>query len=43
MEANISLEKDRLKLKGKFKRVIIPLEPREGKPWDDIDEHDVDV
>lgn len=30
MKANISLEKDRIKLKGQGKKIIIPLDPKEG-------------
>lgn len=36
MKANISLEKDKIKLKGQGKKVIIPLDPKEGSPWEDI-------
>ena len=32
MKANISLEKDRIKLKGQGKKSIIPLDPKEGTP-----------
>lgn len=32
MKANISLEKDRIKLKGQGKKAIIPLDPKEGAP-----------
>ena len=35
MKANISLEKDRIKLKGQGKKVIIPLYPKEGAPWEE--------
>ena len=38
MKANISLEKDRIKLKGQGKKVIIPLHPKEGAPWEELDE-----
>lgn len=33
MKANISLEKDRIKFKGQGKKVIIPLDTKERKPW----------
>jgi hypothetical protein len=33
MKANISLEKDIIKLKGSGRKIIIPLDPNEGKPW----------
>ena len=35
MKANISLEKDRIKLKGQEKKIIIPLDPKEGTPWEE--------
>ena len=35
MKANISLEKDIIKLKGQGKKVIIPLDPKEGAPWEE--------
>ena len=35
MKANISLEKDRIKLKGQGKKVIIPLHPKEGEAWEE--------
>jgi hypothetical protein len=33
MWATISLERDRIKLKGSGRKIIIPLDPKEGKPW----------
>jgi hypothetical protein len=33
MKATISLERDRIKLKGSSRNVIIPLNSKEGKPW----------
>ena len=38
MKANISLEKYRIKLKGQGKKVIIPLDPKEGAPWEEPDD-----
>lgn len=35
MKATISLEKDRIKLKGNHKKIIIPLDRREGKPCEE--------
>ena len=43
MKANISLEKDRIKLKGKGKKVIIPLDPKEGAPWEEPDDSEAKV
>ena len=33
MKANISLEKDKIKLKGQGKKIIIPLDPTKGVSW----------
>jgi hypothetical protein len=33
MQKNMSLEKDKIKLKGNGRKIIIPLDPNEGKPW----------
>ena len=38
MKANISLEKDRIKIKGQGKKIIIPLDPKEGTPWEEPDD-----
>ena len=38
MKANISLEKDRIKLKGQGKKIIIPQDPKEGTPWEELDD-----
>ena len=38
MKANISLEKDRIKLKGQGKKIIIPLDPKEGTPSKELDD-----
>ena len=35
MKSNITLEKDRIKLKGQGKNVIIPLDPKERAPWEE--------
>lgn len=40
MKANISLDENRIKIKGRRKKVIIPLDLREDKPWDEPDEYD---
>ena len=40
MKASISLEKGRIKIKGKGKRVIIPLDPVEGRAWEEPDDDD---
>jgi hypothetical protein len=40
MKENISLEKDRIKLKGNGRKIIIPLDPNEGKPGSEsLDEY----
>ena len=38
MKDNISLEKDRIKLKGQGKKIIISLDPKEGTPWEEPDD-----
>ena len=38
MKANISLEKVKIKLKGQVKKVIIPLDPKEATPWEELDD-----
>ena len=43
MKANISLEKDRIKLKGQGKKVIIPLDPEEGESWEELDDLEAKV
>ena len=43
MRANISLDKDRLKIKGKGKKVIIPLDPNQGWPWEETNDDDAEI
>ena len=43
MKENISLEKDRIKLKGQGKKIIIPLDSKEGKPWEQLDDTEADI
>ena len=43
MKANISLDKDRLKLKGKGKNIIIPLDLRYGRPWEEPNDDDANI
>ena len=33
MKESISLDKERIKLKGNGKKVIIPIHPSQGEPW----------
>jgi len=33
MQARISLKRDRIKWKGSERKIIISLDPKEGKPW----------
>lgn len=40
MKSNMSLDKNKIKIKGKGKRAIIPLNQREGFPWDEIENDD---
>ena len=43
MKDTVSLEKDRIKLKGQGKKVIIPLDPKEGAPWEEPDDSEAKV
>ena len=38
MKENISLEKERIKMKGQGKKIIIPLDLKEGAPWEEPDD-----
>ena len=38
MKENISLEKDKIQLKGQGKKIIIPLDPKEGASWEELDD-----
>ena len=33
MKASISLDKERIKLKGNGQKVIVPIHPSQGEPW----------
>ena len=43
MKASISLEKGWIKIKGKGKRVIIPLDLVKGRDWEEPDDDGVDA
>ena len=43
MESNISLEKDKIKLKGQGAKIIIPLDPKEGGLWEELDDSEARV
>ena len=43
MKANIFLGKHRIKLKGQAKKFIIPLDPKEGELWDELDDSEEKV
>ena len=43
MKANISLEKVIIELKGQGKKVVIPLDPKEGAPWEEPDDSEAKV
>jgi hypothetical protein len=36
MKETISLERDRVKLKGNDRKIVIPLDPKEGKTWVEV-------
>ena len=43
MKASISLDKERIKLKGNGKKVIVPIHLSQGEPWTKPIDEDVDV
>ena len=43
MKAIISLDKDSLKIKGKGKNIIIPLDPRYGITWEEPNDDGLDT
>ena len=40
---SISLDKERIKLKGNRKKVIVPIFPSQGEPWTEPIDEEVDV
>ena len=43
MKASISLDKERIKLKGNWQKVIVPIHLSEGEPWTEPIDEEVDV
>ena len=43
MKASISLDKERIKLKGNGQKVIVPIHPSQGEPWTEPIDEEVDV
>lgn len=43
MRVKISLDNDRLKIKGKRKKIIIPLDPKQGRMWEKPNDDDADI
>ena len=43
MKASISLEKERIKLKGNGQKVIIPIHPSQEEPWTEPINEEVDI
>ena len=43
MKASISLDKERIKLKGNGQKVIVPIHPSQGEPWNEPIDEEVDV
>ena len=43
MKASISLDKERIKLKGNGQKVIVPIHPSHGEPWMEPIDEEVDV
>ena len=43
MKASISLDKERIKLKGNGQNVIVPIHPSQGEPWNEPIDEEVDI
>ena len=43
MKVSISLDKDRIKLKGNKQKVIVPIHPSQGKPWTEPINEEVNI
>ena len=43
MKGSISLDKERIKLKGNGQKVIVPIHPSQGEPWTKLIDEEVDV
>ena len=43
MKASISLDKERIKLKGNGQKVIVPIHTSQGEPWTKPIDEEVDV
>ena len=43
MKASISLDKERIKLKGNGQKVIVPTHPSQGEPWTEPIDEEVNV
>ena len=43
MKESISLDRERIKLKGNGKKVIFPIHPSQGEPWTEPIEEEFDV
>ena len=43
MKASISLDKERIKLKGNVKKVIVPIHPSQGEPWTEPIDEEVEI
>ena len=43
MKASISIEKEKIKLKGEGNKVIVPIFPSQEKPWEEPNENEGDI
>ena len=43
MKASISLDKERIKLKGNGQKFIVPIHPSQGEPWIEPIDEEVDI
>ena len=43
MKSLISMDKERIKLKGNGQKVILPIHPSQGEPWTELVDEEVDI
>ena len=43
MKVSISLDKERIKLKGHGQKVIVPIHPSQGEPWNEPIDEEVNI
>ena len=43
MKASISLDKERIKLKGNGQKIMVPIHPSQGEPWIEPTDEEVEI